>query len=96
MIINVNVQTEDQQYVIPISVYPCKCGKDPVIHTQWGQKYRDPTTEIPIAYYINCYFCDINTKIRSCRKAKTPRERLDILEQVVKEWNELVKTTAHE
>ena len=36
-----------------------------------------------------CPFCDMATEVRSCKNAKTPEERFNVLEKVVEEWNKL-------
>lgn len=76
-----------------IEVSKCKCGRDPMVVTRWQQKHCDPTTEIPAAYYIQCAFCGIETKVASCKKAKTPEERFDVIEKVAKEWNKKIAET---
>lgn len=93
MIINIRIEEEGRNATKSIYVNDCKCGKEPLFVTQWETKNNDPSTEIPSAYYIQCAFCDKETKVTSCKKAKTPDERLAIIENVVNEWNELVKAT---
>lgn len=85
--------SEDGQYTKTIEVSNCKCGREPTIATRWQTKKNDPSTEIPIAYYIGCGWCDLSTHIVSCKKAKTPEERFKIIEKVAEEWNELVNAT---
>lgn len=90
MTINLRIEEEGRNASKTIYVKDCKCGREPLFVTQWETKNNDPSTEIPSAYYIQCAFCGKETKVISCKKAKTPDERVKIINKVVDEWNRLV------